>query len=539
MRFSFVAVALMIVAVMQQPAIAEQPTLTRLYPPGGQRGTTVEVTAQGKFPNPELRLWANHVGLTTQSIQPDGKFSLTIDSSVPPGIYFVRIVDAVGATPVHRFVVGTLPEMVETEPNNQPIDVIDPITPPTIANGALQDRGDVDLFPVLLQPGETLIASLEANRGLQSPIDAVMQIIDGEGHVLASNHDYHDLDPLIRYQATEEGIVQVRVFAFPSAPDSSISLTGAANHLYRLTLTKNAFLETTLPLVVQKGAMTSLQPFGWNIDTTLPPLQVNPTDQQQSVPVFFDGMAGHVELPVVDFPLHNESQDENAQTADLSLPVCVTGRLAQAKEQDLYRFSAEKDSVWKFSLASRSLGYPLDAVLQIEDEAGKVLQRLDDVGQERDPLLRWTAPSTGAFVVRIFDLHGWGDPLAFYRLTIAQPQPQFVLQSSSDLSTGKVGTELEFTVRVDRQDGFDKPIRVSFVELPESCRAESVLSEPTGDTAKEVKLKLIADQPLNQPLRIQGTSEGDVAVTKLVTADNGLTDLWFVIEPTEAPAAQP
>ena len=105
-----------------------------------------------------------------------------------------------------------------------------------VINGRLNKSGDVDTFAVEMKKNQTLVASMEANRRLGSPMDGVLQIVSGRGFVLEQNDDHCGFDPQIAFVAESDGTYFVRAFAFPAKPNSSIRFSGAANYIYRLTV---------------------------------------------------------------------------------------------------------------------------------------------------------------------------------------------------------------------------------------------------------------------------------------------------------------
>ena len=134
--------------------------------------------------------------------------------------------------------VGKLPEIIEKESNDTPttaqtIDDGDSC----LINGRLKENNDTDSYSMHVDAGRTLVASLVGNTILGSPMDSVLQIVSPEGFVLAQNHDDRGLDPQIVHEIPKTGRYQVRVFAFPSTPNSSIRFAGAAQYVYRLTMT--------------------------------------------------------------------------------------------------------------------------------------------------------------------------------------------------------------------------------------------------------------------------------------------------------------
>ncbi len=113
------------------------------------------------------------------------------------------------------FVVGLIPEMTETEPNNRLTESNSAASPSVTLNGVLEKSGDVDCYAVALKSGHTLVASLQANRVLNSPMDGVLQLVNNRGTVLVQNDDDSGIDPLLSFTAPSDGTFYVRTFAFP------------------------------------------------------------------------------------------------------------------------------------------------------------------------------------------------------------------------------------------------------------------------------------------------------------------------------------
>src|SRR5262249_4814237 len=158
-----------------------------------------------------------------------------------PGVRWLRASNDDGGSNLRPFFVGMIPEIAEKEPNDdfkkaQAIEV-----PAVTVNGRLGEPGDVDCVAMQVKKGETLVASVEANQPARSPMDAILQVVSVDGFVLDENHDYHGLDPQLAFTAPKEGTFVVRVFAFPSNPDSSIRFFGSEACVYRLTLATEWF----------------------------------------------------------------------------------------------------------------------------------------------------------------------------------------------------------------------------------------------------------------------------------------------------------
>jgi hypothetical protein len=116
------------------------------------------------------------------------------------------------------FAVDTLPECLEKEPNDA-IPSAQPIAPPTIVNGQMNQVGDWDVFGFQGNMGDEIVVEVQARR-LNSPLDSAVEIIDLNGRQLAGNDDHedasaglttHHADSYVRVRLPESGIYYVRV----------------------------------------------------------------------------------------------------------------------------------------------------------------------------------------------------------------------------------------------------------------------------------------------------------------------------------------
>src|SRR5581483_12149891 len=146
---------------------AAPPTLTYLFPAGAQQGKSVVLTAGGSFERWPVQVWVDRKGLDIKPAQDKkGQLTATVAADATPGTYWLRLYDEQGASALRPFLVGTLPEVLEQEPNDDPQKPQVLPSSSVVVNGRLERTGDVDSFAVLLHKGETLVASVEANRTL-------------------------------------------------------------------------------------------------------------------------------------------------------------------------------------------------------------------------------------------------------------------------------------------------------------------------------------------------------------------------------------
>ena len=470
---------------------AAPPTVDYLLPAGGNRGTTVEVTLGGKPGEGALQVDVEGAGLHVTPGEKPGQLSVAIDSNAVPGHRWLRVSNDEGSATPLPFVVGTIDELLEIEPNDAAQQAQEIGTLPRLVNGQVGKAGDVDTFAVELKAGDTLIAVVDAHSVLGSPMDAVLQLLSPAGFVIAQNDDERGLDPALVFEVNEDGRYMVRLFAFPAQPNQSISFSGGSNYVYRLTLTTPGYVDRAQPLAVRRGESTPVELHGWNLDEPMRHQVVTPTADQDTIVLFHPAAAGSVVLPVLEQAIAAEpATDQEPLIQRIDVPSTVSGCLVTSGQEDFYLLNGEKDQSLLFSVVARQLGYPLDPVLRLLDADGNVLKELDDAGGGRDVEFVHKLPVAGEYRVSVRDLHGHASARNAYRLAVEPLVPDFRLTVSQHAFVLKPTEPLEIEVSVSRLHGFAGTIEVNIEGLPDDVVVTPATSAAEGDQAKKVTLKL-------------------------------------------------
>ena len=447
-------------------------------------------------------------------------------------MYHFRLFDGEGATKVIPLIVGAVPEFREKEPNGKPGEG-NKIALPAVINGQLKESADVDIFLVDLAEGETLSLLFVANNILGVAMDAIIQVCDSRGFVLAQNDDERGLDPQLSYTAKRTSMVQVRIFAFPEATNSSIAFSSNADYIYRLTATTKRLLDFCLPLSVSAESMDlQLQGAGFTNES----LQWTGTVEMPYVS--FAGVPGTVYVPLTVGKVVVATRQSSIESPQVVvLPASISGVIEQREDQDVFLLeSLQKGESLVVSLFARSLGFPTDPLIEIYDNTGKLLSTQDDKDRAtRDPAFTYKIPADGAYQIRIRDLHRVGGPRYAYRMEVAKLQPDVKLTLGSGEFV-KSGEKLEIEVAISRLGGFADELMIDIDGLPEGVGIEAVKSEGSGDSSKKVKLVLTGTWPVfSAPIRIVGTYNAgqlqvvaEYAVAKSFIAR---TDLWLTSVP--------
>ena len=520
---------LIIIGLVSTAVQAAAPTATHLYPWGLQQGTTEEITVKGSWTKWPLEVAGElPAGLKITLLETAGKLSVESSAEVRAGVYHFRLFDGEGATKVIPLIVGAVAELREKEPNGNPGEGTQ-VTLPAVINGQLKESADVDIFIVDLAESETLSLLVVANNILGVAMDAIIQVCDSRGFVLAQNDDERGLDPQLSYTAKRSGMVQIRIFAFPEATNSTIAFSSNADYVYRLTATTKRLLDFCLPLSVSAEAVNlQLQGAGFAKES------LQWTGAVERPYVSLAGVPGTVYVPLTTRTVVVATEQSSIESPQVvALPASISGVIEKREDQDVFLFeNLKKGESLVVGLFARSLGFPTDPLVEIYDSTGKLLSTQDDKDRAtRDPAFTYKIPADGAYQISIRDLHRVGGPRYAYRMEVAKLQPsvKLTLQSGEFVKTGE---KLEIEVTVSRLGGFADELMIAIDGLPEGVSIEAVKSEGSGDSSKKVKLVLTGKWPsFSVPIRIVGTgNEGqfqviaEYAVAKSIIAR---TDPWL------------
>jgi hypothetical protein len=506
-----VVAACLLLAVSR--AAGAPPVVKFLFPAGAQRGVETEVTANGTFAKWPPRLWTSSDDLTFTPEKKSGKLTVRIDADAPPGPRLVRFIDDEGSSAARVFIVGAVAETKEVEPNDLVAQAQRIEQPAVVVNGALAQNGEVDCFRFSLKAGQTLVASVDAWAALGSPIDAVAQLTDDAGHVLAQRQDDRGPDPQLVFKVDRDGEYVVRLFGLASVPNSSIRLSGSEEAIYRLTLTTGPFVDGAWPAVVSNQASAETGLRGWNLPTPRPVLLTSEAALWQRLTVPCD-VAGWATAVVVDSPAVVESRESMKITA----PVAVSGLIGRPGENDAYLLTMKKGESQRLRVVAKALNVTLDPVVHVYKPDGTLLVRLDDIARndgDVDGVI--TAAADGEYRIVVEDLFGDGGERSVYVLDLRPAATDFGLSVAAAEVSGTVGKPIEIAVTIDRPKQNAGEIEVR-LEGPAELGEVKAVSTNKGAEAKRVSLKFTPTKPLSGPVRVTGVLRGEAEVRRVAAA---------------------
>jgi hypothetical protein len=387
------------------------------------------------------------------------------------------------------FEIGGVPEVLELEPNG-PIKVAylppePPLDLPVVLNGRIMP-GDADRFQFKAHRGQKLVIKTHARRLIPFLADAVpgwfqpvTAVYDAAGREVAYADDYRfDPDPVLLFAPPEDGVYELEI------KDSIYR--GREDFVYRIHIGESPFITHVFPLGGCAGKTTVATIEGWNLPTNRISLDtgfaggairsfvVNGKDSTSNE-IFYavDSLQEVVET---------EANDEARRTRLVSLPCVINGRIERAGKANVHRFRGRAGDEVVAEVLARRLRSPLDSLLHLTDEEGRVVAWNDDAMERAagflhcdmgvlthhaDSYLRATLPADGTYGVRIADARDHGGEEYGYRLRLGPPRPSCeVLVAPSGLKM-TAGRATPLTAYAVRKDGFDGAIEISLRDAPD------------------------------------------------------------------------
>lgn len=511
-----------------------QTQLDRFYPPVVGAGNEVTVEAEGKFGEWPLEIDSSREDITIRPTEESGQLSVNVAEDAPPGVAWLRLRSSNAASKLTPLLIDIAAPQTEQEANDT-ADETAAIAMPATVYGRLERRNDVDMFRVAVTSGNRLVLTCTANHLIQSPMDAVMQLADADGNVLAQSDDVRGLDPQIVYEATEDAELIVRLFAFPETPSSMIGFSGEDAFVYVLQMTTGAYIDHALPLIGPTERLAGGTHFGFNMDAQQRETQREAFGRydRASTPGAWQPAADGAEVGAASVVL---DCDAGVNTPSLELPALCAGHMSGPGETDCYRFSVTAGARYEALVTARDFGFPTDSVIEVVDvKTGEQIARNDDASRsDYDASLTFTAKADSQYELRVSDLVDGFGPQHAYTLQLHETVPAFTLTLANDHFEIEPGKSTEIPVSVSRQHGFDEPIEV-FASGPDGLTfCEPVTAEAGGRGPQDIKLKLAHDgeTPFSGPIQIIGRhGEGDasvqVAATHALRPHISLNTVWL------------
>jgi hypothetical protein len=503
----------------------------RIFPPGGQRGTTVSLTIPAMAKEESATLLIEGEGVRALGPFVKGVGQVEIAPDAEPGLRQVRLVGPKSATAPRPFMVGTLPEFLEKEPNDTGEQAQRIESLPVVLNGSLPKPPDTDLYRLSLKKGDFLVVAAESRR-TASPSNLTLYVRSPAGTRVPVQTDVRRRDPVFTCPIPADGEYQLQLHEITN----NMGDINEGYH-YRLTLTTGPWIDYVFPAGAARGQTSRHTVRGWNFGGKPGPGELTadvtiPSDAADELPLSAGSAPNRFTLAIGSRPevLENEPNSGSGGPQALTLPVTVNGTLPRG-DRDAFQVVLRKGQTLRLDVEARDLDSFADPVLSILSAEGKFLERSDDAEASRDPRLIWTAPADGAYTLALKDIAGEarGGPEFYYRLTLEDVTPELRLTARDATVSIKPGAKAELNVAVYQSyqagevtltvEGLPPGVTVEPVKVPASPKR-------TNTTQAKIVLTAAADaKPGFAPVRVVGTAAGDAPLRAealwRITGDGG------------------
>ena len=508
------------------------PKITRIYPLGGQRGTSVAVEILGQFLANARQVEFDCRDLTwiqtTHASSPKLTGTLSISPQAPLGPHILRVATLEGYSTSAIFNVGQFPSRLETEPNDRTDQAQTIESLPIEIQGRMDGAADIDQYSLRVRAGERWTFDLRSiEHG--SALEAKMFLFDASGTRLAYNDDRNDFDetPLLDYTFTHDGTYLLKLDQYRGPRGFNFG----KNCAYILRISAMPQIDYASPAGLGLGRTTTLKLGGSALEslqnvylTELRQAEYSRMTYPYTTPIHFrsdpptaEGVAriegqvvsrsqdaaqvafhvppdartglwrlwgvssiGTSDGVLVEIADLKEYTELSSQEADWRQgEFVINGELTRSGEADVYRIGAAAGKPLHFwTLAAQIGGSHLDSVLILRDASGNRLAEDDDVvaGQgtligNPDSSLFFTPQHDGPLFLTVKDRTGRGGPSYPYRLKVKSERPGFQLFTTPENFTVARGDSAQLKVHLVREKGFEGEVTVWFEDLPPGVEA--------------------------------------------------------------------
>lgn len=393
---------------------------------------------------------------------------MTVAPDAVPGERELRVVARNMVSNPLKFFISKVPELREPYfpmPPAKPAAVHCPV--PGVINGQIMP-GEKDDFTFSARKGERVVFSAKARYlmpfigdGVPGHFQMVMEIFDSAGKSVAYADDRaFDPDPELVFTAPADGVYTLQI--------RDALYRGREDFVYRVEVFPGKAPEHKL------------------IPPELPPLKR------------YDA----AELP----------------ESGVIAPGVLISDVLRKPVGNRYRFRAEKGVPLMLEVYGRRQGSPIDPLLKIFDNKGKMLAVCDDVPRLKagtilhpaaDPVLRFIAPESGEYTAVVSDVTGQSGNDFGYFLRISQPLPHFKVYAVPSVVNLNRNGWGKVELVVERFDGFNGEIKLHC--QGSKCSIAGVDSIPSGSSRSVITLHSFAAGNSFAPVWLKASIPGFTA----------------------------
>lgn len=341
------------------PEKPKPPTVGKLTPNAGTRGSTVRVTIEGQHLSDDVTFTTSAPGIIVKFVS-KREVDLAIAADAAPGVVPLTAKTAAGSSaPVH-FIVDRFPAVADAASIDSARKGL-PVQLPATLVGTIDRAGQADYFRFTAKAGQEIGAQI-FTAALGSKLDPDFELTDVGGRVLASGAAGR-----LAFKCPADGTYAIGV--------RDKDYRGAGDMFYRLAVGDIPVLTAVRPTGVQRGTEATVTLEGVHLSAKTATVKV-PADAivGSRVPVSLpngEKPLGELSVIVGEFP-----QVEAAKgAAEIPVPGTADGTLVADGETHSVKFAAKKGQRLIVEMNARRAGSPLDSVVALFDAAGRPVGR--------------------------------------------------------------------------------------------------------------------------------------------------------------------
>ncbi len=500
-----------------------EPTLSSLFPLGGQPGAQVQVTVRGEHLASARAVWFDSSGLTAEIVSreteggettdaespPDSQASrltlrVRVDSDEKPGERRLRFVTPGGLSNALTFWVHREPAQWETEGAHELPDGAEALNPyPLVVHGRFTRLGEVDDYSFKAPAGTKLRFQVHSSPALDPAVTLFERSggwFDPEGTRRLAFHDEDvsypgsSTEPALSHQFEKPGTYFVRVSSFRG--------TASPDHGYLLRVVPEPHREASGDSAIPSEP----DPKDWEERSWTRTLAQDrmkalwtravPSLAPRPEPGSSAGKGESPEEPQPDpfAPIPEvclSGQDlAGSEPPRITLPTLLTGALQRPGEIHRVRFSAAIGDRIVLEVETPDKTVPLfNPYLKLVDADGvevvtnvhSFLNSNTEIQKQIYPKTTHAFPRAGDFTLEIRDITATlGDERMSYRVLVRPQVPHMgkihIEDEVLNLEAGRAGT---VSVITDQEEGFEGAIMLTMEGVPPGVEAMTATkSEP-------------------------------------------------------------
>ncbi len=411
---------------------AADPELNATEPRGGQRGTTVDVELRGERLADAEGIVFYQPGISFEDLQvvPEkGGKILSVRFVIAPdaelGEHAFRVRTRSGLTYARRFWVSQFPTVKE-EGENGAFESPQSIPMDVTVEGRLEPE-TIDYYVVEGKAGQRLRVELEGMRLTSAPrleLDPHVSILNRERFELAVSDD----TSLLRQDAHVSLVLPADGHYVIAIRDAAYQGRGT----YRAHVGSFPRPEALYPPGGKAGERMKVEFLG-DVEGRYEKELTLPEGENEALAVFGDrdGVSppspNHLRVSLLDQVLEDEASNDDWQGMEAeaaTVPCAFNGILSEPGDVDHFRFYARKDQTIRFRAYAKAIRSPVDPVLHVLNEKGRVLGGNDDANNSADSFYEFKAPEEGDYFLRVRDHLGAGGETHVYRVETEERPPR-------------------------------------------------------------------------------------------------------------------